>query len=314
MGSEIILFDFEDCEIRTQLGDNGEALFCASDVASVLGYANTRDAISVHCKGVVKRDTLTSGGKQTINFIREPDLFRLMSHSKLPEAQKFEKWIYETVLPSINHTGGYIEKKSSEMLLVKKLEIAEMKERRLAAKEERQRRKDEFAEECKRRTWAKDDEKIADKDIAKKAERLRVAANDARKIGREDLVRQLIVKRASVMSGIDFENTKNIPVMSDCSICGTSLYGTSFESKRYYTHEIAADAEVHVNTVAKVARDLGLRDSEHCFSSIIMDRDETERPTVVYDDHARRLILDEIRMIKEEKKLKENKQLKLIKK
>jgi prophage antirepressor-like protein len=310
MGSEIILFDFENCEIRTQIGDNGEALFCASDVAKVLGYANTRDAISVHCKGVVKRDTLTSGGKQTINFIREPDLFRLMSHSKLPEAKKFETWIYETVLPSINHTGAYIDKKSPDMIIAeKKLKIAEMKEKRLAAKEERQRRKDEFAEECKRRTWAKDDEKIADKDIAKKAERLRIAANDARKIGREDLVRQLIVKRASVMSGIDFENTKNIPVMSDCSI-----YGTSFESKRYYTHEIAADAEMHVNTVAKVARDLGLRDSEHCFSSIIMDRDETERPTVVYDDYARKLILDELRMIKEEKKLKENKQLKLIKK
>jgi prophage antirepressor-like protein len=309
MGSEIILFDFENCEIRTQLGDNGEALFCASDVASVLGYANTRDAISVHCKGVVKRDTLTSGGKQTINFIREPDLFRLMSHSKMPEAQKFEAWIYETVLPSINHTGAYIDKKSPEMLLAKKLEIAEMKERRLAAKEERQRRKDEFTEECKRRSWKNEDEKIADKERAKKAERLRIAANDARKIGREDLVRQLIVKRASVMSGIDFEDTKNIPVMSDCSI-----YGTSFESKRYYTHEIAADAGMHVNTVAKVARDLGLRDSEHCFSSIIMDRDETERPTVVYDYHARRLILDELRMIKEEKKLKENKQLKLIKK
>jgi len=313
MGSEIILFDFDSCEIRTQLGFNGEALFCASDVAKILGYTDTNQAVRRHCYDPLKRRVIDSMGReQNANFIRESDLYRLMAHSKMPEAQRFEKWIYETVLPSINKTGAYIDKKSPDMIIAeKKLKIAEMKEKRLAAKEERQRRKDEFAEECKRRSWKNEDEKIADKERAKKAERLRIAANDARKIGREDLVRQLIVKRASVMSGIDFENTKeNIPVMSDCSI-----YGTSFENKRYYTYEIAADAEVHINTVAKVARDLGLRDdSEHCFSSVIMDHDETERPTVVYDDYARRLILDEIRMIKEEKKIKENKQLKLIKK
>ena len=92
--------------IRTLETEDGKVLFCASDVASALGYSNTRDAISRHCKGVVKRDTLTNGGKQEMSFIPEGDVYRLIANSKLPDAVKFEAWVFDEVLPTIRKTGG----------------------------------------------------------------------------------------------------------------------------------------------------------------------------------------------------------------
>jgi len=89
------------------INENGNILFCASDIAKALGYTNPRKAILDHCKGVTKRDTPTSGGIQEINFITESDVYRLIAHSKLPKAMEFEKWIFEEVLPSIRKHGVY---------------------------------------------------------------------------------------------------------------------------------------------------------------------------------------------------------------
>ena len=83
-------------------------LFCGSDVASALGYSNSRDALIRHCKGVVKRDTLTRGGKQELSFIHEGDVYRLIVHSKLPSAERFEKWLFDEIVPTIRKTGGYM--------------------------------------------------------------------------------------------------------------------------------------------------------------------------------------------------------------
>lgn len=87
--------------------------FPASDCARILGYTTPRDAVIRHCKGVVKRDIPTLGGKQKINTIPEGDLYRLIIRSKLPSAQKFEEWIFDEVIPSIRKHGAYI---ASEML------------------------------------------------------------------------------------------------------------------------------------------------------------------------------------------------------
>lgn len=93
-------------QVRT-IENNGKIMFVASDVAKMLGYSNVRDAISRHCKGVEKHDTPTNGGIQTINIIPEGDVFRLITHSKLPNAQRFESWVFDEVLPSIRQNGGY---------------------------------------------------------------------------------------------------------------------------------------------------------------------------------------------------------------
>ena len=93
--------------IRT-IEENGKVYFCGKDVAKALGYQNTNKALGDHCKGVTKRDTQTTSGIQLMSFISEGDLYRLITHSKLPTAEKFEAWIFDEVLPEIRETGRYI--------------------------------------------------------------------------------------------------------------------------------------------------------------------------------------------------------------
>ena len=102
--------------IRT-LEEGGKVLFCGKDVCAALGYSNTRDALSRHCKGVVKRDTPTQSGIQELNFIPEGDIYRLAAKSELPGADKFESWIFDDVLPSIRKHGAYISDKSKQMAI-----------------------------------------------------------------------------------------------------------------------------------------------------------------------------------------------------
>ena len=85
-----------------------KSLFCAKDVAVALGYKDTINAIKAHCKGVVKRHLLSEGGNQLTNFIPEGDVYRLITHSKLPAAEKFERWVFDEVLPSIRKHGAYV--------------------------------------------------------------------------------------------------------------------------------------------------------------------------------------------------------------
>ncbi len=103
-------------EIRT-VEENGTVLFCGSDIAGALGYSNTRDALARHCKGVVKRDTLTNGGTQSIGFIPEGDVYRLITHSKLPAAEQFEHWVFDEVLPTIRRNGAYMTDDTLEQAL-----------------------------------------------------------------------------------------------------------------------------------------------------------------------------------------------------
>lgn len=93
--------------VRT-IEENGKILFCGSDVAKALGYRRPKDAITAHCKGAVKRRLLTNGGAQEMKMISEGDVYRLISHSRLPSAEKFESWIFDDVLPTIRKTGGYV--------------------------------------------------------------------------------------------------------------------------------------------------------------------------------------------------------------
>lgn len=97
-------------EIRTIQNDSG-ILFCGSDVARALGYARPADAISAHCKGVCVLPTPSAGGVQNTKFITEGDVYRLIAHSKLPGAERFERWVFDEVLPSIRKHGAYLRKR-----------------------------------------------------------------------------------------------------------------------------------------------------------------------------------------------------------
>jgi anti-repressor protein len=104
--SSIIPFDFNSNEIRV-IEQDGEPWFIAKDVAELLGYSRSRDAIKQHCKGAVKHRLPTSSGDQEMMIIPERDLYRLIMRSKLPAAEAFEEWVVSEVLPSIRKTGSY---------------------------------------------------------------------------------------------------------------------------------------------------------------------------------------------------------------
>lgn len=129
-------------QVRT-IEIDGKPYFSAIDVAAALGYKNPRDAVSRHCKGVVKYDTPTPGGQQAVNFIPEGDIYRLIVRSDLPSAEKFEKWVFDDVIPQIRKTGGYnLPQTYSEALraLADKAEEAE----RLAIENQEMRPKAEY--------------------------------------------------------------------------------------------------------------------------------------------------------------------------
>ena len=118
MTNEIQIFtNPEFGNVRTLTEEDGTILFCGKDVAEALGYERPSKAIIDHCKGVLKRDTLTNGGIQELSYITEPDLYRLIVASKLPSAQKFERWVFEEVLPTIRKTGGYLTPEKVEEAL-----------------------------------------------------------------------------------------------------------------------------------------------------------------------------------------------------
>lgn len=111
MANELQIFTHPQFgEIRAVEID-GEPWFIGKDVASILGYSNTRDALSKHVdaedKGVAKCDTLR--GTQEMTVINESGVYSLSFGSQLPAAKKFKRWVTSEVLPSIRKTGGYVD-------------------------------------------------------------------------------------------------------------------------------------------------------------------------------------------------------------
>lgn len=117
---------------------DGEEWFVGKDVATALGYSNTRNAIAKHVdeedKGVAICDT--PGGTQEMTIISESGLYSLIILSELPSARKFKKWITSEVIPSIRKTGNYgIPQLSQNELILKIAESNVELERRIAAAE-----------------------------------------------------------------------------------------------------------------------------------------------------------------------------------
>lgn len=107
--NQIIPFMFKDTAAVIRVVEiDGEPWFVGKDVAEALGYARPNDALQQHCKGAVKRRPLrTAGGVQELRVLSEPDVLRLIVGSRLPEAERFERWVFEEVLPTIRRTGQY---------------------------------------------------------------------------------------------------------------------------------------------------------------------------------------------------------------
>lgn len=120
--------------------EDGRVLFGATDVAKALGYSNARDAISRHCRYVVKHDVPhPQNPEKTIemNFITEADVYRLICGSKLESAQEFERWVFEEVLPTVRKHGAYMTPEKLEEVLLNPDMLISLAQ---ALKEERQKR------------------------------------------------------------------------------------------------------------------------------------------------------------------------------
>lgn len=108
MSQELSIFSNEEFGSIRVVMQNGEPWFVARDVAKILGYQNTVDAVNTHCKKVNDfRDSKMLPTATPMKIIPESDVYRLIMRSNLPTAEKFQTWVCEEVLPSIRKTGGY---------------------------------------------------------------------------------------------------------------------------------------------------------------------------------------------------------------
>lgn len=134
-------------QVRVITKEN-ETWFVGKDVAEILGYKDTADALKKHVDEADK-ELIKVGEIPTLkisNFgayiINESGLYSLVLSSKLPTAKKFKHWVTSEVLPQIRQTGGYIptdDNDTDEDIMAKALLIAhkkiELKDKALAAKE-----------------------------------------------------------------------------------------------------------------------------------------------------------------------------------
>ncbi|MBQ7852837.1 MAG: phage antirepressor KilAC domain-containing protein [Muribaculaceae bacterium] len=129
MKNKMFIFHSEEFgAIRTISNEQGEPMFCAKDVAEALGYKLARKAVQDHVeKGdVLKWNTPTTSGVQTMIYINESGLYALILSSKLESAKRFKHWVTSEVLPSIRKQGGYMVARpdeSDEVILARALQI-----------------------------------------------------------------------------------------------------------------------------------------------------------------------------------------------
>ncbi|MBQ7220728.1 MAG: hypothetical protein IJS28_07100 [Synergistaceae bacterium] len=130
MNSAIQVFNYEGSRIRT-IEIDGEVWFVGKDVASVLKYSNTREALMEHVdeedrKVLLKSENATLGfdiPNRGLTIINESGLYSLILSSKLPTARKFKHWVTSEVLPQIYSTGSFSAGTSNEELDIRRREL-----------------------------------------------------------------------------------------------------------------------------------------------------------------------------------------------
>lgn len=121
--NEVQLFNFENHEVRSLL-INSEPWFVGKDVAKILGYKDTSDALKKHVDGEDKltRRFADSGQSREMYIINESGLYSLVLSSKLPSAKKFKRWVTSEVLPALRKIGQYqVKELSGSELMAKAL-------------------------------------------------------------------------------------------------------------------------------------------------------------------------------------------------
>lgn len=109
--NEVKIFESKEFgKVRT-VEVNGEPYFVGKDIATILGYAKSRNAIEMHVDedDALKQGIIDNLGRvQETTIINESGLYSLILSSKLPTAKQFKRWVTSEVLPTIRKTGGYV--------------------------------------------------------------------------------------------------------------------------------------------------------------------------------------------------------------
>ena len=127
--NKLQLFNFENQQVRTLKIDD-EPYFVGKDVASILGYSNTRDALNKHVDSedkntVAIHDGITRGNPNQV-VINESGLYSLILSSKMPNAKKFKHWVTSEVLPTIRKHGAYMTDEKAFDIVHNKNGLAEL--------------------------------------------------------------------------------------------------------------------------------------------------------------------------------------------
>lgn len=126
--NEMRVFNFNGADVRTQMV-NDEPMFCLSDVCKVLDLttpAKVKERLNE--KGMSSIHTPTSGGVQSMTYISEQNLYKVIFQSRKPEAELFTDWVTGEVLPAIRKTGGYMVSRpddTPEMIMARALKVAD---------------------------------------------------------------------------------------------------------------------------------------------------------------------------------------------
>ena len=104
------VFNFNEYDVRVFLlnNDTNKPYFCLTDVCCILGLSHANATkLDLDLKGCRTVATLTNGGIQQLNYISEPNLYRVIFKSRKENAVVFQDWVFNDVLPSIRKTGSY---------------------------------------------------------------------------------------------------------------------------------------------------------------------------------------------------------------
>lgn len=144
--NDIQIFNNEQFGQVRVITKDGEPWFVGKDIAEVLGYLNTKDAIATHVyeedKKIIQRSesaTLEIPNRG-LTIINESGLYSLILSSKLPQAKKFKKWVTSDVLPSIRKYGMYATDElinNPDLLITAATKIKEERQARLEAEKQR---------------------------------------------------------------------------------------------------------------------------------------------------------------------------------
>ncbi len=144
--NDIQIFSNEQFGQVRVITKDGEPWFVGKDIAEVLGYLNTKDAIATHVyeedKKIIQRseNATLEIPNRGLTIINESGLYSLILSSKLPQAKKFKKWVTSDVLPSIRKHGMYATDElinNPDLLIAAATKIKEERQARLEAEKQR---------------------------------------------------------------------------------------------------------------------------------------------------------------------------------